>query len=65
LDDLRSAHPHETLDYLRSILQLLRRIGTYVVHISKLLAEAETVHIIGQLWKNAERRKWKRNMMED
>ena len=31
-------------------------IGTYVVHISNLLAEAgETVHIIGQLWKGAER----------
>ncbi|OQZ02335.1 MAG: hypothetical protein B6D35_01430 [Candidatus Brocadia sp. UTAMX2] len=32
-------------------------IGTYVTHISKLLAESgETVHVIGQLWKGAERR---------
>ena len=31
-------------------------IGTYVHHISRLLAESgETVHVIGQLWKGAER----------
>ena len=30
-------------------------IGTYVHNISKLLAErGETVHVIGQLWENAE-----------
>ncbi len=32
-------------------------IGTYVLHISKLLAErGETVHLIGQLWAGAEKR---------
>ncbi len=32
-------------------------IGTYVLHISRLLAEnGETVHIIGQLWKGAEKK---------
>jgi len=32
-------------------------IGTYVVHIAQLLAEAgETVHVIGQLWKGAEKK---------
>src|SRR5436853_3831378 len=31
-------------------------IGTYVVHMSRLLAESgETVHVIGQLWEGAER----------
>ncbi len=31
-------------------------IGTYVSHISRLLAESgETVHVIGQLWKGAEK----------
>ncbi|MDR4499240.1 MAG: glycosyltransferase [Candidatus Scalindua sp.] len=31
-------------------------IGTYVVHISRLLAESgETVHVIGQLWEGAEK----------
>ena len=30
-------------------------IGTYVDHVSRLLAESgETVHVIGQLWRNAE-----------
>jgi glycosyltransferase involved in cell wall biosynthesis len=32
-------------------------IGTYVVHISRLLAESgETVHVIGQLWEGAEKK---------
>jgi glycogen synthase len=32
-------------------------IGTYVLHMSRLLAEnGETVHIIGQLWKGAEKK---------
>ncbi|MBE0427348.1 MAG: glycosyltransferase [Nitrospirae bacterium] len=32
-------------------------IGTYVFHISRLLAECgETVHVIGQLWKGAEKK---------
>lgn len=32
-------------------------IGTYVLHISRLLAEiGETVHVIGQLWKGAEKK---------
>ena len=31
-------------------------IGTYAVHISRLLAESgETVHVIGQLWEGAEK----------
>ena len=31
-------------------------IGTYVLHISQLLAESgETVHVIGQLWEGAEK----------
>ncbi|MEP9410703.1 MAG: glycosyltransferase [Candidatus Brocadia sp.] len=32
-------------------------IGTYVLHISRLLAESgETVHVIGQLWEGAEKK---------